>query len=184
MCDGRTDGRTDGRKILWLLSVPLSRNTIMQSCHHEDALLALWNLYNDVRTHLKSTPCRLPSSPHLFWQMKLRRLFSPWFLNMTSFPSRKSIRNLGRPNPPLGSLANVQSFAQKGEFGSIFCPLSHLHLSSLTSRVLQPWEWNQFLMNTAEAAYSRLQGNKEYCLLKEKFTITGIEKWRNKGKGS
>ena len=29
--------------------------------------------------------------------------------------------------------------------------------------------------HTAEPAYSRHQGNKEYCLLKEKSTITGIE---------
>ncbi len=29
---------------------------------------------------------------------------------------------------------------------------------------------------TAEPAYGRLQGNKEYCLLKEKSTITGIDK--------
>ena len=28
---------------------------------------------------------------------------------------------------------------------------------------------------TAEPAYSRLQGNKEYRLLKEKCTVTGIE---------
>ena len=31
------------------------------------------------------------------------------------------------------------------------------------------------ISNTAEPAYSRLQGIKEYCLLKEKSTITGIE---------
>ena len=31
------------------------------------------------------------------------------------------------------------------------------------------------LDTTAEPAYSRLQGNKEYRLLKEKSTITGIE---------
>ena len=32
------------------------------------------------------------------------------------------------------------------------------------------------LIATAEPVYSRLQGNKEYCLLKEKSTITEIEK--------
>ncbi len=29
--------------------------------------------------------------------------------------------------------------------------------------------------NTAEPAYSRLQGSEEFCLLKEKSTTTGIE---------
>ena len=33
--------------------------------------------------------------------------------------------------------------------------------------------WQQ---TTAEPAYSRLQGNNDYCLLKTKSTITGIEK--------
>ena len=37
---------------------------------------------------------------------------------------------------------------------------------------------------TAEPAYSRLQGNKKYCLLKEKSTMTGIEKKINKGQGN
>ena len=31
-------------------------------------------------------------------------------------------------------------------------------------------------VNTAEPAYNRLQGNREYCLLMKKSTITGIEK--------
>ena len=31
------------------------------------------------------------------------------------------------------------------------------------------------LATTAEPAYSRLQGSKEFCPLKEKSTITGIE---------
>ena len=34
----------------------------------------------------------------------------------------------------------------------------------------------QTTFHPTEPAYSRLKGNKEYCLLKEKSTITGIEK--------
>ena len=37
---------------------------------------------------------------------------------------------------------------------------------------------------TAEPAYSRLQGKKEYCILKEKSTITGMDIKEIKAKGT
>ena len=45
------------------------------------------------------------------------------------------------------------------------------------SRLKEYFE-NRFVLTflpTAEPAYSRLQGNEECCLLKEKSTITGTE---------
>ena len=58
----------------------------------------------------------------------------------------------------------------------VFQALGHIGLvGELPAKIQDSNSLSSKKYTTAERAYSTLQGNKECCLLKEKYIITGVE---------